>query len=393
VEAVRNNMGGYKDALANSNNIAGFQNGSPKEKKSMFAQTLGLPEDDKDLLKDKNIAAVNEAAQGAAKINAEGRDLSSQSYESLRAEINPKGLEKEKPQDLGKQKLIFQSIMGIIPTVLGYAIGGEQGGAIGGNIGVQGIKDVEGFYANAEAKQAAAAKEAKEDAWKERDYDLKGKELERKAAEDKLQADDRLERRDISRELLDLRKSGNGKQPSQYKSDDYKIASDLRDKYLSNAQTKRTQEIQEAYSRMASVAKVGSPASDMSLIYNYMKINDPGSTVREGEFATAEQAKGIDQRVLGAYNKTVKGERLTPDQRQDFLNQAKNLYDGQMQSQKKLENYYRNIGNKYGISEDQYLYTFNQDTAAPPPANNKPLDLKSMTREQKIQEAKKRLGQ
>lgn len=208
VEAVRNNMAGYKDALANSNKIAAFQSGSPKEKKAMFAQTLGLPEDDKDLLKDKNIAAVNEAAQGAAKINAEGRDLSSQSYESLRAEVNPKGLEKEKPQDLGKQKLIFQSIMGIIPTVLGYAIGDEQGGAIGGNIGVQGVKDVESYYANAEAKQAAAAKEAKEDSYKERDFDFKTKDAQQKAESNRIQqerlAQQAKETKDYRNQMLNL---------------------------------------------------------------------------------------------------------------------------------------------------------------------------------------------
>lgn len=72
-----------------------------------------------------------------------------------------------------------------------------------------------------------------------------------------------------------------------------------------------------------------SAAGDMALIFNYMKLLDPGSTVREGEFATAEQAAGVSDRVMNAYNKTLTGERLNPAQRADFINTAKSAYSAQ----------------------------------------------------------------
>ena len=72
-----------------------------------------------------------------------------------------------------------------------------------------------------------------------------------------------------------------------------------------------------------------SAAGDMALIFNYMKLLDPGSTVREGEFATAEQAAGVSDRVMNAYNKTLTGERLNPAQRTDFINTAKSAYAAQ----------------------------------------------------------------
>lgn len=73
-------------------------------------------------------------------------------------------------------------------------------------------------------------------------------------------------------------------------------------------------------------------AGDQSLIFAYMRILDPSSTVREGEFATAEQARGVPESVMAQYNKAIKGERLTPAQRMDFKNTANKLAQAQYQS-------------------------------------------------------------
>jgi hypothetical protein len=60
------------------------------------------------------------------------------------------------------------------------------------------------------------------------------------------------------------------------------------------------------------------PADDISLVFLYMKSLDPGSTVREGEYATAKNAAGVPERVRNAYNATVKGTFLSPEQRRSF---------------------------------------------------------------------------
>lgn len=70
-------------------------------------------------------------------------------------------------------------------------------------------------------------------------------------------------------------------------------------------------------------------AGDLSLIFNFMKVLDPGSTVREGEFATAQNATGIDDRVRNIYNRAITGERLTTDQRSQFKGQADDLFQAQ----------------------------------------------------------------
>lgn len=61
------------------------------------------------------------------------------------------------------------------------------------------------------------------------------------------------------------------------------------------------------------------PAKDMGLIFNYMKMLDPGSTVREGEYATVEQARNISDNIRMLYNKALAGVKLTETQRQQYL--------------------------------------------------------------------------
>ena len=47
------------------------------------------------------------------------------------------------------------------------------------------------------------------------------------------------------------------------------------------------------------------PAGDMALVFGYMKLLDPGSAVRETEYANAENARGVADWVRNLYNKTV----------------------------------------------------------------------------------------
>ena len=67
-------------------------------------------------------------------------------------------------------------------------------------------------------------------------------------------------------------------------------------------------------------------AGDISLIFAYMKMLDPNSVVREGEFATAQSAGSVPQTLWSKYNQALTGERLAPDVRNDFVNRANKLY-------------------------------------------------------------------
>lgn len=114
-------------------------------------------------------------------------------------------------------------------------------------------------------------------------------------------------------------------------------------------------EVRDAYSRVEASTKDPSAAGDIALIFNYMKILDPGSTVREGEFATAQNSGSVPQRVLAQYNRILSGERLAPELRKDFLGQAKNLYKSQSNIQKMQENEYRKLAERMGARPENVV--------------------------------------
>lgn len=93
-----------------------------------------------------------------------------------------------------------------------------------------------------------------------------------------------------------------------------------------NSLTRQFRDVHSAYNRIAAT-DTSTPAGQMGLIFQYMKMLDPASTVREGEYATAQNTTGIPGQVLNAYNRARAGEFLTPVQIQDFESQAKKLYD------------------------------------------------------------------
>lgn len=110
----------------------------------------------------------------------------------------------------------------------------------------------------------------------------------------------------------------------------------LRDKWLNNVQTKMTQDVSVAAGKVRTIGTDPNPsaAGDLSMIFNYMKLLDPGSVVREGEFATAQNATGIPQRVQNLYNNMLRGERLNVQQRSDFVSRAEQLYEVHLDRQR-----------------------------------------------------------
>jgi hypothetical protein len=81
-----------------------------------------------------------------------------------------------------------------------------------------------------------------------------------------------------------------------------------------------------AFDRIKASSEDPSAAGDLSLIFNYMKMLDPGSVVRESEFATAQNSAGVPDRIRNMYNRVLSGERLGTEQRNDFVDRANRLF-------------------------------------------------------------------
>jgi len=126
-----------------------------------------------------------------------------------------------------------------------------------------------------------------------------------------------------------------------------KDAATLRKEFTRGAKT--FVDVRDAYSRIQASAEEPSAAGDLAMIFNYMKMLDPESVVREGEFATAANAGGVPDQVKASYNKILSGKRLSERQRADFTNRADKLYERQLQAHDKLVHEYSRLADAYGI--------------------------------------------
>lgn len=142
------------------------------------------------------------------------------------------------------------------------------------------------------------------------------------------------------------------------------LATELRKERSTLPTTKATQEVSAAYNRVQAAAKNPSAAGDLALIFNYMKMLDPGSTVREGEFATAQNSAGVPTRIQAQYNQILNGQRLAPEQRQDFIGQASGQYEAQNKLQKQVDSKYISLAKKAGIDPEDVLVNFDAEKVA-----------------------------
>jgi hypothetical protein len=148
----------------------------------------------------------------------------------------------------------------------------------------------------------------------------------------------------------------------------------LRTSFLSQA-TPHIQ-ISQAYRKIESAPDTA--AGDMSKIFGFMKILDPSSTVREGEYASAENARGVPDTVRAQYNKAKSGQRLTPAQRTQFTQAAGDLVESQKQQFEGQKKFFENIATKNRIAPESVIYDpyegLNLQTT-PPKAPKQPVNV------------------
>lgn len=133
-----------------------------------------------------------------------------------------------------------------------------------------------------------------------------------------------------------------------------------------NDQTKPYQEVKSAYGRVLS--SEDNAVGDLSLIFGYMKMLDPGSVVREGEFATAQNSAGVPERIQNIYNKVISGERLSASQRNAFKGQAGKLYTTAQQQESQVRQGIERIAKGYGLNTENIFYTKTETVPTAPTA-------------------------
>lgn len=121
-----------------------------------------------------------------------------------------------------------------------------------------------------------------------------------------------------------------------------------------NREVKDFATMDDQLEKVREFAKDSTGATDMGLIYSYMKMLDPGSTVREGEYATAQNSGSVPERVRGAYNKALRGERLDSKVRADFVAAAERAHKAVQPRRDQVTNRYRVRARTLGVDENLF---------------------------------------
>lgn len=135
----------------------------------------------------------------------------------------------------------------------------------------------------------------------------------------------------------------------------------LRKEYQSR--TKVYGELGSTYANIASSAQAQTGPGDIALITGFMKMLDPGSVVRETEFATARDTAGLYTRLENSLKKAENGQFLQAKQRNEFVSLAKQYLDS---AQKKAGEDKKALGvvvKNYKLNPEN---VFGPETVAPP---------------------------
>ena len=116
--------------------------------------------------------------------------------------------------------------------------------------------------------------------------------------------------------------------------------------------TKKFRELDESFGKIISLtdtseADLQSPQTQMSLVFSYMKMVDPGAIVTEGDFANAKNATGVPEQIRNVWNDMKAGKFLSNEQVLGFRDASKMLYDNSLEIFDADLDYYT------GLAEDQ----------------------------------------
>ena len=155
------------------------------------------------------------------------------------------------------------------------------------------------------------------------------------------------------------------------KAPDPKDVMDLRKEFSGRDEVKTFGNISRQYSNIAASAQGGTGPSDISLVFSYMKMIDPTSTVGPGEQANATNAGGVPGSIASIYNQVLGKGTLSPELRSQFVAQAEAIYKNAESAYKPVANYYQGLATTYGYDPTQIvapLGAVNLPTAPPPSA-------------------------
>jgi hypothetical protein len=220
----------------------------------------------------------------------------------------------------------------------------------------QATREFEQAKAFKEQVDAKYAEQVAQDAIKKRAADLG---LTTNQANQALAATRKLgvETQKAALELAALQATG-GRDPEKTFAQEEKLRKEFQ------TRTKTYQEVNQTYQTLQASAKSGTGAGDIALITGFMKMLDPGSVVRETEFATARDTAGLFARLENSLKKAEDGQFLQPKQRNEYVALAREYFNA---AQKRADEDKKALGivvKNYKLNPEN---VFGAEQAPPPP--------------------------
>jgi hypothetical protein len=106
----------------------------------------------------------------------------------------------------------------------------------------------------------------------------------------------------------------------------------LRKQFLGEAPVSTASALADAVAGIKAAAEGRSPMDDLSLVYQVVKLYDPGSVVREGEIKLQQSAASLPTQLQLLLQGWSTGKKLTPQMRRDIVG----LADAKVQAQSRL---------------------------------------------------------
>lgn len=114
---------------------------------------------------------------------------------------------------------------------------------------------------------------------------------------------------------------------------------------------------QQTMAIMKASAADGSGAGDLALVTAFMKMLDPGSVVRESEFANARDTAGLLENLKNQAQKLQKGSFLDPSQRSSFVKLAGEYLKAAEATGAKARSGLEKVVKSYGLSSENVFGT------------------------------------
>ena len=113
---------------------------------------------------------------------------------------------------------------------------------------------------------------------------------------------------------------------------------------------------------------------DIAMVYAVMKSYDPTSVVRETEFATAQNAAGVPDKIRNQFNAIRNGQRLNPKQRAEMAATVEGFANTYKQRYDTVAEEYRGYAADYSGNPDRVVPLAKESAA---PAVNPPAEFKA----------------